>query len=76
LVAIGSLEVVTYAEYGKCYVASSADFMLLVFGVYQSMVYMIVLQAKIQCFVSLFGFIFVIQTQIGKFPNVEFEGGC
>jgi hypothetical protein len=30
----------------------------------------------IQCFVSLFGFSFVIQTQIGKFTNVEFEGGC
>jgi hypothetical protein len=35
-----------------------------------------ILQAIIQCFVSLFGFSFVIQTQIGEFTNVEFEGGC
>jgi hypothetical protein len=35
-----------------------------------------ILQVKIQCFVSLFILSFVIQTQIGEFPNVEFEGGC
>jgi hypothetical protein len=35
-----------------------------------------VLQAKIQCFVSFFVLSFVIQTQIGEFSNVEFEGGC
>jgi hypothetical protein len=35
-----------------------------------------VLQGKIQCFVSLFVFSFVIQTQIGEFSNVEFERGC
>jgi hypothetical protein len=33
-------------------------------------------QLKIQCFVPLFILSFVIQTQIGEFPNVEFEGGC
>jgi hypothetical protein len=50
-----------------------ADFMLLAWSLWFARMYY---KPTIQCFVSLFGFSFVIQTQIGKFTNVEFEGGC